>query len=81
MYEKNGDIFLLDIPSGKISQITFTTEREFNPTFSSDERKVLFTAASNLYSWEIASGMFTQLTDFHKGTKKAEAKLSEQEKC
>jgi dipeptidyl aminopeptidase/acylaminoacyl peptidase len=80
VYEKNGDIFLLDIPTGKVSQITFTTEREFNPTFSSDERKVLFSTASNLYSWEISTGMFSQLTDFRKGIKKPDAKLSDQEK-
>ena len=80
LYEKNGDIFLLDIVVGKTTQVTFTSEREFNPTFSSDERKVLFTAGINLYSWEIVPGTFTQLTDFRRGTKKPDVKLSDQEK-
>ncbi len=80
VYEKNGDIFLLDIVTGKTTQVTFTNEREFNPAFSSDERKVVFTAGINLYSWEIASGTFTQLTDFRKGTRKSDIKLSDQEK-
>ncbi len=80
VYEKNGDVFLLDIITGKITQITFTNEREFNPAFSLNETKILFTAASNLYSWEIGTGTFTQLTDFRKGTKKADAKLTEQDK-
>ena len=80
LYEKNGDLFMLDIPSSKTTQITNTIDREWNPAFSLDERKVLFTANSNLYSWEISTGTFTQLTDFKKGTKKSDPKLSEQEK-
>ncbi len=80
VYEKNGDIFLLDIPSNKIIQITNSVERESNPTFSFDEKKVLFLLSSNLFSWDTGSGSFTQLTDFRKGIKKADPKLSEQEK-
>lgn len=78
--EKNGDILLLDIASGKVSQITITNEREFNPAFSMDERKVMFTSGMNLFSWELATGAFAQLTDFRKGTKKSDAKMSEQER-
>jgi dipeptidyl aminopeptidase/acylaminoacyl peptidase len=80
LYEKNGDIFLLDVPTAKITQVTFTTEREFNPVFSFDEKKIMFTMAGNLFSWDTGIGTFAQLTDFRKGTKKPEAKLSEQER-
>jgi Tol biopolymer transport system component len=80
LYERNGDIFVFDILSGKSVQVTFTTEREYGSSFSSDERKVMFMAGQNLFSWEIGTGSFTQLTDFRKGTRKAEAKLTEQEK-
>ena len=80
LYEKNGDVFLLDLVAGKTTQITFTTEREFNPTFSSDERKVVFIAGMNLFSWEIGTGVFVQLSDFRKGTKKSDAKLTDQDK-
>ncbi len=80
VYEKSGDIVMLDIPTGKITQITFTNERESNPVFSNDERKIMFTMGGNLYSWEIASGSFAQHTDFKKGTKRPDARLSEQEK-
>jgi len=80
LYEKNGDVFLLDLVAGKTTQITFTTEREFNPTFSSDERKVVFIAGMNLFSWEIGTGIFVQLSDFRKGTKKTDAKLTDQDK-
>ena len=80
LYEKNGDVFMLDIPAGKITQITFTNEREFNPSFSLDERKVMFTSGMNLFSWEIGTGTFVQLTDFRKGSKKTDPKSTEQEK-
>jgi dipeptidyl aminopeptidase/acylaminoacyl peptidase len=80
VFEKNGDLFLLDIPTSKSTQITFTNEREFNPNFSIDERKIIFTSNMNLYSWEISNGTFVQLTDFKRGTKKADPKISEQEK-
>jgi dipeptidyl aminopeptidase/acylaminoacyl peptidase len=80
VYEKNGDLFLLDIPSSKSIQITNTIAREFNPAFSSDEKRVTFTADLNLFAWDIETGTFTQLTDFKRGTRKPEAKQSEQEK-
>jgi len=78
-YEKNGDIFLYDIPSGKISQITNTVSQEFGPYFSGDERKIIFTIGHDAYSWEIGTGKFTQLTNFEKGSKPATID-SEQEK-
>lgn len=80
LFEKNGDIFLHDIATAKSKQITNTTSRESNPAFSGDERKVIFTSDQNLFSWEIASGNLTQLTDFKKGKKNTPAPLSEQEK-
>ena len=80
LYEKNGDLFLLDIPTGKTMQITNTVDRELNATFSGDERKVIFTANGNLYSWEMSTGTFIQLTDFKRGNKRPDAKQTEQEK-
>jgi dipeptidyl aminopeptidase/acylaminoacyl peptidase len=71
VYEKNGDIFLLDIKSGKIQQVTNTVERESSPSFSHDERKVAYVKDGNLYLWTISNGQVTQLTDFRKGTKPA----------
>jgi dipeptidyl aminopeptidase/acylaminoacyl peptidase len=79
-FEKNGDIFLYDITTNKTTQITNSVDRESNPSFSFDERKLLFIANGNLYSWEMTSGAFAQVTDFRKGTKKSESKLSEQDK-
>ncbi len=79
-YVRNGDIFLLDIATSKEIQITNSLESEFNPSFSIDEKKVLFTAGGNLYGWEISIGQFSQLTDFRKGTRKSDPKMTDQEK-
>ena len=35
-YEKNGDLFLLELATGKVSQITNTVGQERNPRFSGD---------------------------------------------
>ena len=80
VFEKNGDLFLLDILTGKFNQITNTLDRESNAAFSLDEKKIIFIANGNLFSWEISSGTFAQHTDFRKGPKKPEPKLTEQEK-
>ncbi|MBX2944572.1 MAG: S9 family peptidase [Cyclobacteriaceae bacterium] len=80
VYENNGDIFLLDIPSNKTTQITNTTGRESNPSFSGDEKKIIYTYDQNLYAWEIGTGNFTQLTDFKRGKKPAPPVETEQQK-
>jgi len=80
VFEKNGDLYLLEVATGKINQITNTIDRESGANFSADERKIIFTSNNNLYSWEIATGAFAQLTDFRRGAKRPDAKISEQEK-
>jgi dipeptidyl aminopeptidase/acylaminoacyl peptidase len=80
VYEKNGDIFLLDIPSSRTIQVTNTVANEGAPSFSGDEKSIVFTLDRNLFSWEIATGIFTQITDFKTGKKKETNKLSEQER-
>jgi dipeptidyl aminopeptidase/acylaminoacyl peptidase len=79
-YEKNGDLFMLDIVTGKATQITNTIAREFNPAFSSDEKRVIFMSELNLFAWDVTTGAFSQLTDFKRGNKKSDARQSEQEK-
>jgi dipeptidyl aminopeptidase/acylaminoacyl peptidase len=80
VYEKNGDIFLLDIPTNKKTQVTNTVARESGPYFSGDERSILFTQDQNIFSWEIASGNIVQLTDFKRGKKNTPPTLSDHEK-
>lgn len=80
LYEKNGDIFLLDIASGKITQFTNTVDRESGAVFSGDEKKIIYSFDQNLYAREISTGNITQVTDFRKGKKSSSTSLGEQEK-
>ncbi|MEP6736359.1 MAG: prolyl oligopeptidase family serine peptidase [Chryseolinea sp.] len=78
-YESHGDIFFLDIPSKKLTQVTNTTASELAPKFSSDDKEIIFSSGLNLFSWDIATGAFSQITDFRNGVKPAPA-LTEQDK-
>lgn len=80
LYEKSGDLFLLDVPSGKITQLTNTVGRESGAAFSGDEKKIIYSFDQNLYAWEISTGNISQVTDFRKGKKSATPSLGEQEK-
>jgi dipeptidyl aminopeptidase/acylaminoacyl peptidase len=78
-YEKNGDIYLYDINSKVIRQITNTVEREIAPYFSGDDNKIIFSARQNAYSWDTMSGQVSQLTDFRSG-KKSTTTMTDQER-
>jgi dipeptidyl aminopeptidase/acylaminoacyl peptidase len=64
LFERNGDIFLSDVKSGKITPVAVTTERESNATFNSDETKILFLRNDNLYALKLNGGELKQLTNF-----------------
>ena len=38
LYEKNGDIFLYNIKSGQVNQITNTVEKESDPVFTNNDQ-------------------------------------------
>lgn len=80
VYEKGGDLFILDVGSGKITQLTNTVSRESGPTFSRDEKSIIYAFDQNLYIREIATGNITQLTDFRKGKNSSSPGLNDQEK-
>jgi dipeptidyl aminopeptidase/acylaminoacyl peptidase len=64
VYAQNGDLFLETLKTEKITRLTYTTDREYNPLFSSDGSKVLFMKGDNLYSLSLNGGELTQLTNF-----------------
>lgn len=64
LYAKNGDIFLEDLKTATIIQLTSTSQREYGPTFSGDEKKVRFMSGDNLYSLNLDGGELVQLTNF-----------------
>src|SRR6478736_6387591 len=65
-FSRDGDIFFTDIKTGKERRITATTEAETQPLFSFNDSKIVFTRNQNLYAWDIADGLTTQLTNFQK---------------
>ncbi|MBO0934056.1 S9 family peptidase [Fibrella aquatilis] len=79
LYEKYGDLYLLDRPTGRIRTLTNTVERESNPIFSGDETAVLYTRASNLYRLDLTTGLVDQLTNFDPAAKKPDPKANDQE--
>jgi dipeptidyl aminopeptidase/acylaminoacyl peptidase len=64
VYEKNGDIYLSDLKTGSVQQLTSTVERESNPAFGGDDSSVLFMRGDNLYALKINGGGLVQLTNF-----------------
>jgi len=78
VYEKSGDIYWMDIPSGKVRPVTNTAGEEKSPSFSHREDKILYVREDNLFSWDVHTGETVQWTDFRKGKKKAEEKPTEQ---
>jgi dipeptidyl aminopeptidase/acylaminoacyl peptidase len=80
VYERHGDLYLIDLAGNKTTQLTNTTSTEGNPYFSSDEKKIYFTTDLNLFSWEVSSGRVVQYTDFKRGKKNVATPVSDQEK-
>lgn len=73
VYEKDGDLFLLEIANQTKTQLTNTIEDEENPQFFDNDTKVVYQKDGNLYAWDKWTGARTQWTNFKKGKKKKEA--------
>jgi dipeptidyl aminopeptidase/acylaminoacyl peptidase len=63
VFAEDGDIFIYDHKSSTRRQLTRTTDAEQNPHFTSDQRRVSFTRAGNLYVMSLDTGSLEQLTD------------------
>ena len=71
--ERGGDIFIKDIKSGKMKQITRTADVESQAAFTMDEKKITYIKDNNLYMFNLEDAGIIQLTDFKKGTKPSPA--------
>ncbi len=54
---RNGDVFVRDVPSGSLRQITRTQENETSVQFSADDRSVQFRIGNDWYAYNLASGV------------------------
>jgi len=78
VYEKSGDLFLINNSDLIIKQITNTLAFESDPRFSGDESSIIYQKDDNLFQWSIVDGSTTQLTDF-KEDKEEEAEIKPQD--
>jgi Tol biopolymer transport system component len=75
VFEKNGDLFLEDLKSGKTVQLTRTAQRESSPVFNGAESRIIFSQGSNLFAINVNGSGLEQLTNFVKSkSKKAQKK-------
>ena len=63
-YTHQGDIYWVDVKNGAINRITQTEENEFSPVFSFNDSRIVYTRGNNLFSFDPATGLTTQLTNF-----------------
>jgi len=79
LHERGGDIYILNIKSGREVRLTQTLDYESNPKFSFDEKKIIYKRDNNLYMQYISGGRLVQLTNFtrsgsHKGARREKTK-------
>ncbi len=66
LYQKDGDIFLMDTKTGKTRQLTETAVSEMNPVFSFNDKKIVFQQQQDLYAWDPETGQLQQLISVQK---------------
>jgi dipeptidyl aminopeptidase/acylaminoacyl peptidase len=59
----DGDIYLLNRRTNALRRLTHTAAREARPVISTDNRQILFVRDNNVFSFTLATGLLTQLTD------------------
>ena len=79
VYEKYGDIYMLDIATHTIFQITNTTDRERSPYFIQNDSKIAFEKGDNIFTWTIATGATQQVTNFTDKKEKKDKKSDRDE--
>jgi dipeptidyl aminopeptidase/acylaminoacyl peptidase len=62
-FVKDGDVFFKELKTGNTKRIVQTTDKETSPSFSFDDKKIVYTSGFNLYAWDIATGETMQLTN------------------
>ena len=67
-YSKDGDIWYHDIKTNRTRRIVHTIETEYNPQFSFNDKKLVYTRNQNLYAWDVSSGETMQLTNISVST-------------
>ena len=67
-YSQQGDIYVAQAKTGIIRRITQTAESETNPQFGFSDSRIVYRLDLNLFSFDLATGLVMQLTNFRRGT-------------
>jgi dipeptidyl aminopeptidase/acylaminoacyl peptidase len=67
VYAQLGDIYLVDVKTGKNKRVTNTMDQESSPLFCFNDTKIVYTRNQNLYAWDMVSGETEQLTNIRSG--------------
>ena len=79
-FSRDGDIFWSDTRDGKEKRITQTLDNESNPTWSFHDSCIVYTRSSNLFAWDITTGLTKQITNFQKSVAPKKEVPNSQEK-
>ncbi len=66
-FTRNGDVYFAETKNNIERRITQTAEAETSPSFIKNDTQIIFTRDQNIFSWDIKTGLLSQLTDFKKG--------------
>ncbi|SNR46288.1 MULTISPECIES: S9 family peptidase [Hymenobacter] len=80
VYEKDGDIYVLDLKTQRVRRVTNTAEREAEPLFVLQDQLISYSRGGNLFTWNPTTGETVQRTDFRKGYKPADAAADKADK-
>jgi dipeptidyl aminopeptidase/acylaminoacyl peptidase len=72
VWAKDGDIFLLETKTGKVTRLTSSVAPENSPSFSMKGDKIIFNSQGNIFSLETGTGILSQHTDFRQGRERTE---------
>ncbi len=56
-FVRNGDVFIRDVASGRLTQVTRTPQPEASPQFSADGRALQYRSGSEWFVYDIAGGV------------------------
>ena len=79
-FSREGDIFWADTQTSKEKRITQTLDTESNPAWSFHDTRIVYTRNSNLFAWDITTGLTEQLTNFQKSAAPKKEAPNSQEK-
>ena len=57
VFVRNGDIFIRDVASGRLTQVTRTPQQESAPQFSADGRMLSYRSGNDWFLYDIAGGI------------------------